>query len=84
MNKRLLIIGTTVLTIFILQANAISKETSKHKHDKADKKCFICDKSLRQKGRLWCKEHSRYEDRCWICHPDMQDKKRAYCKEHSL
>ncbi|MBI4325530.1 MAG: efflux RND transporter periplasmic adaptor subunit [Chloroflexi bacterium] len=46
--------------------------------------CFICDASLREKGRLWCKEHNRYEDRCWQCHPDQQDKNRLWCKEHSL
>ncbi len=46
--------------------------------------CFICDASLREKGRLWCKEHNRYEDRCWECHPEAQDKNRLYCKEHSL
>ena len=44
--------------------------------------CFICDASLRDKGRLWCNEHSRYEDRCWECHPEAQDKNRPYCKEH--
>lgn len=54
------------------------------KHDAPDKDCFICHPELREKGRLWCKEHNRYEDRCWECHPDMQDKNRLYCKEHSL
>lgn len=46
--------------------------------------CFICDASLREKGRLWCKEHARYEDRCWLCHAELEDKDRLYCKEHSL
>jgi len=46
--------------------------------------CFICDASLRDKGRLWCNEHKRYEDRCWECHPDSRDKPRPYCKEHFL
>ncbi len=46
--------------------------------------CFICDASLRDKGRLWCEEHDRYEDRCWECHPELQDKNRLWCKEHSL
>ena len=46
--------------------------------------CFICDASLRDEGRLWCREHSRYEDRCWECHPELQDKDRLWCKEHSL
>jgi len=46
--------------------------------------CFICDASLRDKGRLWCQEHNRYEDRCWECHPELQDKSRLYCEKHSL
>jgi len=46
--------------------------------------CFMCDASLREEGRLWCKDHNRYEDRCWECHPELQDKNRLYCKEHSL
>ena len=54
------------------------------KHGAPDADCFICHPELREKGRLWCKEHNRYEDRCWECHPDAQDKSRLYCKEHSL
>lgn len=54
------------------------------KHDSPKSECFICDPTLRDKGRLWCKEHERYEDRCWICHPEAQDKTRPFCKEHSL
>ena len=46
--------------------------------------CFICDASLRDEGRLWCREHSRYEDRCWECHPELQDEDRLWCREHSL
>jgi len=46
--------------------------------------CFICDASLRDKGRLWCQEHNRYEDRCWECHPELRDKNRLYCNEHFL
>jgi membrane fusion protein, heavy metal efflux system len=46
--------------------------------------CFICDASLRDKGRLWCDEHDRYEDRCFECHPELQDKTRLWCAEHSL
>jgi cobalt-zinc-cadmium efflux system membrane fusion protein len=46
--------------------------------------CFICDATLREKARLWCKEHSRYEDRCWLCHPELEDQDRLYCREHSL
>ncbi|MDO8544822.1 MAG: efflux RND transporter periplasmic adaptor subunit [Opitutaceae bacterium] len=53
-------------------------------HDAARELCFICDASLREKGRLWCEEHKRYEDRCWLCHPEFQDKNRLWCKEHSL
>ena len=47
--------------------------------------CFICDASLRDKGRLWCDEHKRYEDRCLASAiPELQDKNRPWCKEHSL
>ncbi len=46
--------------------------------------CFICDASLREPGRLWCREHDRYEDRCWECHPELENKDRLWCKEHSL
>jgi membrane fusion protein, heavy metal efflux system len=46
--------------------------------------CFICDASLREKGRLWCNEHARYEDRCWLCHPELRDATRLYCEEHFL
>jgi cobalt-zinc-cadmium efflux system membrane fusion protein len=53
-------------------------------HSAPKELCFYCDASLRQKGRLWCKEHNRYEDRCWICHPEAQDKNRLWCKEHFL
>jgi len=53
-------------------------------HNAAKELCFICDASLRDKGRLWCEEHKRYEDRCFECHPELQDKKRLWCKEHSL
>ena len=41
-------------------------------HDAPKELCFICDASLRDKGRLWCDEHSRYEDRCWECHPELR------------
>ena len=61
---------------------ASKPEMCKHKAPKDE--CFICDAKLREKGRLWCKEHERYEDRCWICHPEAQDKKRMFCNEHSL
>jgi len=53
-------------------------------HDAPKELCFICDPTLREKGRLWCEEHKRYEDRCWKCHPELQDKNRLGCKEHSL
>jgi cobalt-zinc-cadmium efflux system membrane fusion protein len=59
-------------------------DASKCEHDAVKAECFICTPALRDKGRLWCKEHARYEDRCWLCHPEAQDKKRLYCKEHSL
>ena len=53
-------------------------------HEAPKELCFICDAALREKGRLWCKEHDRYEDRCWKCHPDERDAKRAFCEEHGL
>jgi hypothetical protein len=46
-------------------------------HDAPKELCFICDASLREKGRLWCEEHNRYEDRCFECHPALQDKNRS-------
>lgn len=46
--------------------------------------CFICDPALRDKDRLWCREHDRYEDRCWECHPEARDQNRPYCNEHGL
>ena len=47
-------------------------------------KCFICDSTLREPGRLWCREHARYEDRCFECHPELRDQNRLYCEEHGL
>lgn len=64
--------------------NRQDKKPISHKHDKLGEKCFICDPTLREKGRLWCKEHNRYEDRCWLCHPEQQEKDRAFCNEHNL
>ena len=61
-----------------------SSEATCAAHGAPKELCFICDPSLREKGRLWCNEHSRYEDRCWLCHPELEDKARLYCKEHSL
>lgn len=66
------------------EAKAVAEGATCAAHGAPKQLCFICDASLREKGRLWCGEHDRYEDRCWICHPDAQDKKRLYCKEHSL
>jgi cobalt-zinc-cadmium efflux system membrane fusion protein len=53
-------------------------------HDIAEKRCYIDNPDLRDKGRLWCREHTRYEDRCFLCHPEIRDPKRLYCKEHWL
>ena len=53
-------------------------------HGTQKRLCFICDPSLRDEGRLWCREHGRYEDRCWKCHPELRDEERLYCSEHSL
>lgn len=54
------------------------------KHGDPEELCFVCDATLREKGRLWCTEHDRYEDRCFICHPELKDTKRLWCVEHSL
>lgn len=69
-----------------VQSSEMQNKTSPtcKKHRLKLSECFICDKNLRVKGRLWCKGHNRYEDRCWDCHPDLQDKKRMYCKNHGL
>lgn len=61
---------------------ASTEETCLHDAPKA--LCFICDASLRDKGRLWCKEHGRYEDRCFLCHPEIKEEGRAYCGKHYL
>jgi cobalt-zinc-cadmium efflux system membrane fusion protein len=53
-------------------------------HGAPEELCFICDASLRDEGRLWCREHARYEDRCWECHPELEDDTRLWCQEHSL
>ncbi|MGL1902492.1 MAG: efflux RND transporter periplasmic adaptor subunit [Fibrobacterales bacterium] len=53
-----------------------------HGADKSE--CWICDPTLRDKNRLWCKGHDTYEDRCWKCHPDLKDDKRLYCGEHGV
>ena len=57
-------------------------EKCPHNALKAD--CSICDPALREKCRLWCKEHNRYEDRCFECHPELREKGRLYCEEHHL
>jgi cobalt-zinc-cadmium efflux system membrane fusion protein len=61
-----------------------SAATVAHRHDSPGEKCFICDASKREAGRLWCEEHDRYEDRCWLCHPELEEKGRLWCNEHSL
>lgn len=63
-------------------ASSGAVETCPHQAPKA--LCFICDPALRDKNRLWCREHARYEDRCWLCHPELEDQKRLFCKEHAL
>lgn len=92
-NSRVAIVAIAVLglctstLVTYAEENAKDKKESteqKCKHDATKSECFICDPKLREKGRLWCKEHERYEDRCWECHPEKRDKKRLYCKEHSL
>lgn len=71
-----------LLTILALPAGTMADAECPHHAPK--ELCFICDPALREKGRLWCKEHSAYEDRCWLCHPDERDSKRAYCDKHHL
>ena len=53
-------------------------------HGVAAAKCFICDATLREPGRLWCREHNRYEDRCFECHPELREAGRLFCEEHGL
>lgn len=77
----LLILSAIAVTTFPAygQQATVCKE-----HEINTDQCFICDPSLREKGRLWCQEHSRYEDRCWLCHPDLKEADRLYCEEHGL
>ncbi len=53
-------------------------------HSMPENKCFFCNPSLREDGRLWCAEHKRYEDRCFICHPELKEEGRLWCSEHLL
>jgi cobalt-zinc-cadmium efflux system membrane fusion protein len=68
----------------VMAVPAVTMADAKCPHDAPKELCFICDPALREKGRLWCKEHNRYEDRCWECHPDQPDAKRAFCENHGL
>ena len=72
----------TMLAILALPVSLLAD--AKCPHDALKDLCFICDPALREKGRLWCKEHNRYEDRCWECHPDLRDTKRQFCDGHGL
>ncbi|MDQ3002977.1 MAG: efflux RND transporter periplasmic adaptor subunit [Fibrobacterota bacterium] len=63
--------------------SAVAK-VKKCPHNAFKTECFICDAALREKGRLWCKEHDRYEDRCFLCHPEIKEEGRLYCQEHGL
>jgi len=85
-KKGIFLIGIFLAVVFTVTTSVSGQnlEIKPHKHDQPSETCFICDSSLREKGRLWCKEHTRYEDRCWLCHPDLEDKSRAFCKEHHL
>lgn len=59
-------------------------QATAHIHDTPGETCYLCDTSLREKGRMWCREHTRYENRCWICQPQLREKGRPYCEEHYL
>jgi cobalt-zinc-cadmium efflux system membrane fusion protein len=63
---------------------AVATPAAAHEHPADVEACFICEPSLRDAGRLWCREHDRYEDRCWECHPELRDATRLYCEEHGL
>lgn len=77
--------GTGGLAAKVEPAGKPANEAGKcAKHGDPEELCFVCDASLREKGRLWCTEHDRYEDRCFICHPELKDDKRLWCQEHSL
>ena len=68
----------------ISDKDAVAQGERCARHDVPVIDCFICDPSLRELGRLWCKEHDRYEDRCFICHPELEDPARLWCSEHNL
>ena len=68
----------------LLHAEEPEQKEVAHKHKKAGETCYRCNPALREKGRMWCREHACYEDRCWLCHAELQDKKRPYCQEHRL
>ena len=63
---------------------ALDSGLDDHRHPDTMEACFMCDASLRDTNRLWCREHTRYEDRCFLCHPEIQDTNRAYCNTHFL
>ncbi len=70
---------TLVVPVYV-----VALDGNGHSHIEPNETCFLCDPSLREEGRLWCKEHNRYEDRCWLCHPELEDENRAFCLEHGL
>jgi len=88
-NRNRLLAATLLSVVFLIVSLNLGAQNQKqqpktHQHEITGETCYICDATLRDKGRMWCKEHARYEDRCWICHPDLEDKDRAFCTEHSL
>lgn len=74
----------TLILTMLIGVSPLHAEAIVCVHDASKDLCFICDASLRDAGRLWCKEHNRYEDRCFSCHPDLRDTTRAFCEEHAL
>ncbi len=80
----LALIGLTTFKSAAIADSAAENSANCAVHNISKTACYLCDPTLRDPKRLWCKEHNRYEDRCFECHPEIQDKNRLWCKEHSL
>ena len=84
MIQRITLIIWVVSLTMLIGASSLQADTVVCRHDAPKDLCFICDPSLRDDGRLWCKEHDRYEDHCFDCHHELQDMTRAFCAKHAL